>query len=67
MLNYAGHLHPAMTGEENVRNIASIMGLNPQEVALQCQAFTELDEQFRRPVISYAARATAAASAAAPA
>ncbi len=59
MLNYAGHLHPAMTGEENVRNIASIMGLNPQEVALQCQAFTELDEQFRRPVISYAATAKA--------
>jgi ABC-type polysaccharide/polyol phosphate transport system ATPase subunit len=59
MLNYAGHLHPAMTGEENVRNIATIMGLDPQEVALQCQTFADLDEQFRRPVISYAATAKA--------
>lgn len=59
MLNYAGHLHPAMSGEENVRNIATIMGLDPQEVALQCQSFVELDEQFRHPVSSYAATAKA--------
>jgi capsular polysaccharide transport system ATP-binding protein len=57
LLSYAGHLHPLMTGEENVRNVARLYGLEPDEVLWRCLRFVDLQPLIRNRINSYSATA----------
>lgn len=59
LLNHSAHLHPAMTGEENVRNIAHLVGIDPDETFLACAQLTVLGELLRQRVRHYSATAKA--------
>jgi capsular polysaccharide transport system ATP-binding protein len=52
-LGYSGSFQGELTGEQNVRNIALMVGLDPDEYALWCADFSELGEAFFYPVKLY--------------
>lgn len=45
-LGYAGALQSEMTGEENIRNIAVMVGLDPDEFSAWCLDFSELGDAY---------------------
>lgn len=55
-LGYSGAFRPEMTGEENVRKLALIVGLDPSELVAFCGAFSELGEAYFHPLRYYSGR-----------
>lgn len=55
LLGNASCLNHAMTGEENIRNVARILGLDGDELALFCLDFSELGADFYHKVGAYSA------------
>lgn len=52
-LGYAGALQPTLTGDENVRNVALMVGLDPDEFSMWCADFSELGEAYFEPLRLY--------------
>jgi capsular polysaccharide transport system ATP-binding protein len=52
-LGYSGSMQSELTGEENVRNIALMVGTDPEEYALWCADFSELGDAFFHPLKLY--------------
>jgi capsular polysaccharide transport system ATP-binding protein len=55
LLGNASCLNPAMTGEENIRNVARILGLDGDELVLFCLEFSELGADFYHRLGAYSA------------
>ena len=49
-LGYGGAFQPEMTGEENIHNLASLLGLDPLTYSAFCSRFSELGEAYFHPV-----------------
>jgi len=49
-LGYGGAFQPEMTGEENIHNLASLLGLDPLSYSAFCAKFSELGEAYFYPV-----------------
>jgi capsular polysaccharide transport system ATP-binding protein len=52
-LGFQGSFNPSLTGEQNVRFVARIYGLDTQELVEFVEDFAELDQAFFRPVKTY--------------
>lgn len=52
-LGFAGGFHPNLTGEENVRAIAALYGLDADPICTFCQEMSELGSKFYRPLHHY--------------
>ncbi len=52
-IGHCGPLHPGMTGEANVRSVAAFLGLDADEIAIYCQLFSELGDDFHMPLRFY--------------
>jgi capsular polysaccharide transport system ATP-binding protein len=55
-LGYAGAFQPEMTGEENIHNIASLVGVDPLSYSAFCGDFSELGEAYFHPLKLYTGR-----------
>jgi capsular polysaccharide transport system ATP-binding protein len=55
-LGYAGAFQPELTGEENIHNIASLVGLEPLAYSAFCSGFSELGEAYFHPLKFYNGR-----------
>lgn len=55
-LGYAGAFRSEMSGEENVHNIANLVGLDAAELAAFCAEFSDLGEAFFHPLGLYTGR-----------
>jgi capsular polysaccharide transport system ATP-binding protein len=55
-LGYGGAFRQEMTGEENVRNVALVAGLEPTAFAAFCADFSGIGPAFYLPMRSYTAR-----------
>lgn len=49
-LGYAGAFQPQLTGEENIHNIASMVGVDPIGYSAFCASFSELGEAYFHPL-----------------
>jgi capsular polysaccharide transport system ATP-binding protein len=52
-LAYGGGFRPEMSGEENVKMVASFAGLDPDEFAAYCAEFAEIGDAFFIPIKLY--------------
>lgn len=55
-LGYSGAFRPEMTGEENVRKFALLVGLDPSELVAFCAEFSGLGEAYFQPLRFYSGR-----------
>jgi capsular polysaccharide transport system ATP-binding protein len=55
-LGYSGAFRPELTGEENVRKLATIVGLDPTAYSAFCAGFSELGDAYFHPLRFYSAR-----------
>ena len=55
-LGYSGAFRPELTGEENIRKFATIVGLDEFEFTTFCADFSELGDAYFHPLSSYSAR-----------
>lgn len=55
-LGYAGGFRAEMTGEENVRVMAHLSGIDPDELSAFVYSFSELDDAYFLPVAYYTNR-----------
>jgi ABC-type polysaccharide/polyol phosphate transport system ATPase subunit len=49
-VGYAGAVQAGLTGDENIRNFAQVVGLDPTEYSAFCLDFSELGEAYFYPV-----------------
>ena len=49
-LGYGGAFLPDLTGEENIHNLASLLGVDPLSYSAFCREFSELDEAYFHPL-----------------
>ena len=54
-LGYGGALQPGMTGDENVRNVAALFGLDPYTYSAFCAEFSELGQAYYHPLTMWTA------------
>jgi capsular polysaccharide transport system ATP-binding protein len=54
-VGFSGTFHPDLTGSENVRFLANIYGMEPEETLDWVENFCELGPYFRMPVKTYSA------------
>ena len=52
-LGYSGSMQSELTGEQNVRNIALMFGVDPDEYSYWCADFSEIGEAFFHPLKLY--------------
>lgn len=52
-LGFSGTMHPKLSGQENVRFLARLYGLNARHVLSYVEDFAELGEYIRMPVETY--------------
>ncbi len=52
-LGYSGAFVGTMTGEENIHNIARLVGLDPLEMSAFCLEFSELGDDYFQPLQLY--------------
>src|SRR4051794_22462235 len=52
-LGYSGAFQAELTGDENVRNVALMVGLDPDELSLWCADFAELGDAYFEPLKLY--------------
>lgn len=52
-IGFGGGFHPNLTGEENMRFVSRIYGVDPLEVTERVQEFAELGEYFDMPIRTY--------------
>ncbi|AZI37318.1 putative capsule polysaccharide export ATP-binding protein [Caenibius tardaugens NBRC 16725] len=52
-LGFSGAFHPALSGEENVRLLARMMDADPDRVSAFVTLFSELGDDFYRPLQNY--------------
>lgn len=52
-LGYGGAFLPDLTGEENILNLASLVGADPTSFSAFCASFSELGEPYFQPVSTY--------------
>ncbi|NRG18544.1 ABC transporter ATP-binding protein [Rhizobiales bacterium] len=52
-LGFAGSFAGSLTGEQNVRFVARIYGVDTEELTEYVEEFAELGDQFRKPVSGY--------------
>lgn len=55
-LGYSGAFRPELTGDENVRKLATIVGLDANELSAFCADFSELGEAYFHPLRFYSGR-----------
>jgi capsular polysaccharide transport system ATP-binding protein len=55
-LGYAGAFQAELTGEENIHNIAAMIGLDPLSYSAFCAEFSELGEAYFHPIRLYTGR-----------
>jgi capsular polysaccharide transport system ATP-binding protein len=55
-LGYGGAFQPELTGEENIHNIAALVGLDPLSYSAFCSDFSELGEAYFHPLKFYTGR-----------
>jgi len=55
-LGYTGAFRPELTGEENIRKFATIVGLDPSDFSAFCADFAQLGEAYFHPLRFYSAR-----------
>lgn len=55
-LGYSGAFRPELTGEENIRKLATIVGLDPSDLSAFCAEFSELGEAYFHPLQYYSGR-----------
>ena len=55
-LGYTGGFRQELTGEENIRKYATIVGLDPSDFSAFCADFSELGEAYFHPLRLYSAR-----------
>lgn len=55
-LGYAGAMRLDLTGEENIHNIALLVGLDPVSYSAFCMEFSELGEAYFHPLTLYTGR-----------
>lgn len=55
-LGYAGAFHAKLTGEENINNVAAIVGLDATAYSAFCADFSELGEAYFHPLALYTGR-----------
>src|SRR5437870_4241657 len=49
-VGYAGAMQAELTGDENMRNVARLVGLDPEEYSAFCLDFSELGDAYFHPV-----------------
>lgn len=54
-IGFSGYLHKEMTGTENVRTVAGLIGVNADRILAFVEAFTGLGSKMSRPVGTYSA------------
>jgi len=59
-IGFAGGFHSDLTGEENIRMIAALHRLEPDEMCLYCADMSELGDDFFQPVRNYSSGMRAA-------
>ena len=52
-LGYSGAFQPELTGEENIHNIAMIVGVDPWEYSAFCADFSDLGDAYFQPLKLY--------------
>lgn len=52
-VGFAGGFHPELSGEENVRMIANLYGVDVNDVNAFCLEFSELEHDYFQPVKGY--------------
>lgn len=52
-MGFAGAFHPAMTGEENIRTIATLGNSDPDWTSAYVAQFSELGDDYHRPLQGY--------------
>lgn len=52
-IGFAGGFHHNLSGEENLRFVARIYGVDPREVSIKVREFAELGEYFDMPMRTY--------------
>lgn len=55
-LGYAGAFRADLTAEENIHNIAALVGLDPNSYSAFCMEFSELGEAYFHPLSLYTGR-----------
>ena len=52
-IGFAGMLHPVLTGEQNIRTLAAMLGAEPDRTSGFVSLFSELGDHYHRPLQEY--------------